>query len=150
MNLVEAKAQPLPEFVDLRRRFEALDNGPKAELRRVGSLDDVADVPAYYRWLGGAHPSANLQRIAFLVPFADHSAEAESLGRQLFKKHVSEMRLFQMLRAEPPRDLEHLRRLLKFLEQPKLNWNHFGRTLFYWGPTSKRRILQDFFTTEAN
>jgi CRISPR system Cascade subunit CasB len=150
MNLIEPRTPSLPDFVELRHRFETLGNGPKAELRRVASLDHIADVPAYYRWLGREAPSPGLQRIAFLVPFAVHDAEAEPLGRQLFKRKVSEMRLFQMLRAEPPRDLEHLRRLLRHLDQPKLNWNRFGETLFYWGPTRKRRILQEYFTTEAN
>lgn len=150
MNLIEPKTQSLPDFVKLRHRFEALDNGPKAELRRVASLEHIADVPAYYRWLGGTTPSPGLQRLAFLVPCAAHDTQAEAIGRQLFKRKVSEMRLFQMLRAEPPRDLEHLRRLLRHLEQPKLNWNRFGETLFYWGPTRKRGILQEYFTAESN
>jgi CRISPR system Cascade subunit CasB len=150
MHLIEPKTQSLPDFVELRHRFEALDNGPKAELRRVASLEHIADVPAYYRWLGGRTASPGLQRIALLVPCAAHDAQAEALGRQLFKRKVSEMRLFQMLRSDPPHDLEHLRRLLRYLDQPRLNWERFGRTIFYWGPSSKRGILQEYFTTEAN
>jgi CRISPR system Cascade subunit CasB len=149
MKVLEPETQFLPDFVELWRRFEALANGPKAELRRVASLERIPDVPAYYRWLGGDKPSPSLERIAFLVPCAAHDSEAEALGRQLFKGKVSEIRLFQMLRAESPRDLEHLRRLLRYLDHPALNWGRFGRTLFYWGPISKRRILQDFFTTES-
>jgi CRISPR system Cascade subunit CasB len=149
MKVRDSTSSSLPDFVDLHQRFKQLENGPKAELRRVASLEDIASIPAYYRWLGGRQPSTQLERIAFLVPFVDHNAEAEPLGRQLFKRNVSEMRLFQMLRAEPPRDLEHLRRLLRHLDQPALNWQGFGRTLFYWGPNSKRSILQSYFTTES-
>jgi CRISPR system Cascade subunit CasB len=148
MQVLESTPDFLPNFVELCHRFETLGSGPKAELRRVANLEHVADMPAYYRWLGSHKPSPRLERVAFLVPFAAHSAEAEALGRQLFKGNVSEMRLFQMLRAEPPHDLEHLRRRLRYLEQPKLNWERFGRTLFYWGPISKRGILQEYFTTE--
>ena len=150
MNMIEPRTRIQPNFVELRQRFETLDNGPKAELRRAASLEHIADIPAYYRWLGGGAPSAGLQRIAFLVPFVAHDAQAESLGRQLFKRKVSEMRLFQMLRSESPHDLEHLRRLLRYLDQPRLNWERFGRTIFYWRPNNKRSILQEYFTTEAN
>lgn len=149
MNILEPQREPFPDFVALYHRYnKGLGNGPKAELRRVTSLEHIPDIPAYYRWLGGDRPSPRLERIAFLVPFATHDFDAEPLGRQLYKRHVSEMRLFQMLRAEPPRDLEHLRRLLRYLDQPKLDWDRFGRTLFFWGPTSKRNILQAYFTTE--
>lgn len=151
MQLIEQKKDVLPDFALLRHRFERLGNGPRAELRRVANLDQVADVPAFYRWLAtaGLQPSGALQRVAFLMPFATHSPEAKSLGRQLFLHKVGEMRLFQMLRAEPPRDLEHLRRLLRFLDEPGLDWHRFGRTLYYWGPNVKRSILQDYFMTEA-
>lgn len=150
MNLLESKQDNLPDFVALRRCFEALGNGPKAELRRAASPDQIADIPAYYRWLAAAGqlPSKAMQRIAFLMPFVEHVSEADPLGRQLFKGKISEMRLFQMLRAESPRDLEHLRRLVRHLERLKLDWERFGRTLYYWGPATKRRILQEYFTTE--
>jgi CRISPR system Cascade subunit CasB len=150
MNVRDSTSSSLPDFVDLHHRFKQLGNGPKAELRRVASLDDVASIPAYYRWLGGRPPSRGLECVAFLMPFAEHHAEAESIGQQLAKANISEMRLFQMLRAEPPRDIEHLRRLLRHLHEPSLNWQDFGRTLFYWRPISKRSILQAYFTTASN
>ena len=67
------------------------------------------------------------------------------LGQQLRKRHIGEMHLFKMLRAEPDTDLEYLRRLLIYANL-RLNWQEFGTTLFYWGPNAKRRILQDYFT----
>jgi CRISPR system Cascade subunit CasB len=42
-----------------------LGKGPQAELRRVAALERVADLPAYYRWLGGVLPSAGLEHIVF-------------------------------------------------------------------------------------
>lgn len=151
MRLLEPRQAALPDFVALRRSFETLGNGPKAELRRVSTVDRIADIPAYYRWLAtaGQSPSKAMERTAFLMPFVAHSADADPIGRQLFKGKISEMRLFQMLRAESPRDIEHLRRLIRHLEHLRLNWEHFGRTLYYWGPIAKRGILQEYFTTET-
>jgi CRISPR system Cascade subunit CasB len=138
-----------PDFVALYDRFKKLGKGPQAELRRVATLERVSDLPAYYRWLGGVPPSGRLERIAFLMPFASHNAAAEPLGRQLFKKQVREIRLFQMLRSEPPVDIEHLRRLLKYLQEPDLDWQQFGRAIYFWGAHSKRAILQQYFTAEG-
>jgi CRISPR system Cascade subunit CasB len=136
------------DFVALYDRFKKLGKGPQAELRRVATLNHIADLPAYYRWLGGLRPSHGLERIAFLMPFSSHNAAAESLGRQLYRNKVSEVRLFQMLRSERPVDIEHLRRLLRYLDEPGLDWQQFGRTVYYWGPRSKRNILQQYFTAD--
>jgi len=149
MQRIAPTRQRVPDFVALYDRFKKLGKGPQAELRRVAALDRVADLPAYYRWLGGLQPSQYLERIAFLMPFASHNAKAESLGRQLFKRQVSEIRLFQMLRSEPPVDIEHLRRLLRYLDEPGLNWHQFGRTMYYWELGSKRDILQQYFTADT-
>jgi CRISPR system Cascade subunit CasB len=145
-----APARPhLPDFVAIYDRFKKLGKGSQAELRRLASLERIADLPAYYRWLGGLQPSPRLERIAFLMPFTSHKAGAESLGRQLFKKQVREIRLFQMLRSELPVDIEHLRRLLKYLQEPELDWQQFGRTIYFWGSRSKRAILQQYFTADG-
>ncbi len=142
-------ARGYPDLVALYYRFKKLGKGPQAELRRVAVLERVADLPAYYRWLGGMQPSSGLERIAFLMPFAPHKAEAEPLGRQLYKKQVREIRLFQMLRSEWPVDIEHLRQLLRYLQEPELDWQQFGRTMYFWGPRSKRAILQQYFTADT-
>ncbi len=149
MQRIAPARQRGPDFVALYNRFKKLGKGPQAELRRVAALDRVADLPAYYRWLGGVPPSPRLERIAFLMPFASHNAAAESLGRQLFKKQVREIRLFQMLRSEPPVDIEHLRRLLRYLQEPELDWQQFGRTMYFWGSRTKRDILQQYFTADT-
>ena len=149
MQRIAPTRQRVPDFVALYDRFKKLGKGPQAELRRVAALDRVADLPAYYRWLGGLQPSQYLERIAFLMPFASHNAKAESLGRQLFKRQVSEIRLFQMLRSEPPVDIEHLRLLLIYLDEPWINWHQFGRTMYYWELGSKRDILQQYFTADT-
>lgn len=145
MQLKEKTTDKLPNFVHLKQQYDDLPKGAQADLRRVRTPDNIADLPAYYRWLGSIPPSANMQRIAYLMPFVVQNPETQSLGRQLAASNISEMRMFQMLRSEAPRDLENLRRLI-IQAKPKLDWREFGKTLYYWGPTSKRRILHNFFT----
>jgi CRISPR system Cascade subunit CasB len=149
MERIAPAPQRVPDFVALYDRFKKLGKGPQAELRRVTMFEHVADLPAYYRWLSGVQPSLRLERIAFVMPFASHDGAAESLGRQLFKKQISEIRLFQMLRSEPPVDIEHLRRLLRYLDEPELDWREFGRIMYFWGSRSKRVILQQYFTADT-
>jgi len=150
LQLKENRASDLPDFIALKNRYDnALDSGPRADLRKVGHVADIADLPAYYRWLAGRPPSERLQRIAFMLPHVKHRAEALPLGQQLRNRRISEIRLFQVLRAEPDADLEYLRRLLIPTEL-SLDWQKFGATLYYWGATKKRRILQDYFTPVRN
>jgi CRISPR system Cascade subunit CasB len=144
MEVVKNASETLPDFVELKQRFDRMGSGPIAEMRRVRSVHDLADIPAYYRWLQG-HSSAHYERIAFFMPYVSHKEAAIPLGQQLKKKGVSEMRLFQVIRSEVPHDLEQLRRLVIQLD-PSLNWNEFGKTLYYWGRKSKQHILEDYFT----
>jgi CRISPR type I-E-associated protein CasB/Cse2 len=54
-----------------------------------------------------------------------------------------------MLRSEPPVDIEHLRRLLRYLQEPEIDWRQFGRILYYWNSRSKQAILQQYFTADT-
>lgn len=145
LQLKEPKAENLPDFIALKQRYDRMDSGPRADLRKVAHFEDVADLPAYYRWLAGIPAKPGLQRVAFFLPHVRHGAHALSMGQQLRRQRISEIRLFQVLRAEPPADLEYLRRLLIHADL-SLDWQAFGKTLFYWGANTKRRILQDYFT----
>ncbi len=146
MQLKEKTPDKWPNFVHLKQQYDNLPKGAQADLRRARTPDNIADLPAYYRWLGSNPPSANMQRIAYFMPFVVQNPAAPSLGFQLAANNISEMRMFQMLRSEAPRDLENLRRLI-IQAKPKLDWQDFGKTLYYWGPTSKRRILHNYFTS---
>ncbi|CAK0745659.1 CRISPR system Cascade subunit CasB [Gammaproteobacteria bacterium] len=145
----EKRAEKLPDFMDLKQRYDQLNSGPRADLRKIAHYADIADLPAYYRWLAGIPPSNGLQRIALFLPHVGHSTGALPLGQQLHKRRVSEMRIFQVLRAETPSDLEYLRRLVIHADL-RLDWAQFGETLYYWGPKAKRHILQDYFTPIHN
>ncbi len=134
-------------FKEVVDRFEALGNGPKAELRRCATPDDVAMVPVFYRLFFGETDMRH-RRVAFFLPYVKHSANSDSLGAQLGKGKVSEQRLFQVLRSEPPNDLIQLRRLVQQIE-PQLDWAKFGEQLFYWNNDHKRHILEQFFMNQS-
>lgn len=116
-----------------------------AELKRVKECAEVADLPAYYRLIQGAiSPGKVAERATFLLPWLSHRADAPTLGAQFRSAKISEMRLFQVLRAESPGDLVLLRRLIQ-QAKPSVNWADFGKAMQYWGQKQKRQLLQDYF-----
>jgi CRISPR system Cascade subunit CasB len=137
------------DFKKVVDRFEALGNGPKAELRRCVTPDDVGMVPSFYRLFPGVRTTEKHLRVAFFLPYAKQAANSDSLGAQLSKENISERRIFQVLRSEAPNDLIQLRRLVQQVE-PQLDWQDFGWRLFKWGKDEKRRIIEDFFMNQAS
>ena len=116
-----------------------------AELKRVKESTEVADLPAYYRFIQGCIPPGKLaERAAFLLPWLPHQADAAPIGAQLRSKKISEIRLFQMLRSEYPNDLVVLRRLIQ-QTKPSVDWTCFGNVIQFWGQRQKRQLLQDYF-----
>ncbi len=132
------------DFKSLFDRFDRLGTGPRAELRRCATPQDVALVPAFYRLFSGIKTDTRHQRIAFFLPLAGHVEGGTGMGRQLAKAKISEKRMFQVLRSQPPNDLIQLRRLVQQAE-PQLDWQKFGEMLYYWGDEQKRWLMEDFF-----
>jgi CRISPR system Cascade subunit CasB len=137
----------LPDFIGLRRHFEALEPGQRAELRRVAEPDDLSLVTALYRLFPGERPDSRHRRVVFLLPWCGHASEPSDLGRQLVDKHINEVRVLQVARANPPLDLIQFRRLMTHLE-PVVDWAMFGPMLWFWGARSKRRLVEDFYLAQ--
>ena len=139
----------LPDFVALKTRFdsEAFPNGARAELRRVADLGEVALLPALYRLFPGQKPDERYQRIAFLLPYARHAANAKSLGAQLAAAKIAEARVLQVARSRSPLDLFQLRRLLNHADAA-VDWQAFGKTLWYWNELSKRQFVENFYLAQ--
>lgn len=149
MKLTKEKELSLPDFFALYERYRTQGNGPRADLRRVRDVDSVADLPAYYRWLDGLQPSEGLQRFAFLLPYVRHRSQI-SVGRALRKAGIGEMRMFQVLRSQPPRDLEQFRRLCQQASPLTVDVGQLGRALWYWQRADKQRVLRDYLITDAS
>lgn len=142
-----------PDFLAVRNRYRAdsFGTGARAELRRAADPEELRDRPALYRLFPGERPGKQHLRVAFLLPHCEHRAGAESFGTQLAKskKAVGEVRVMQMARSAWPEDIKHLRRLAIQVE-PAIDWTEFGKALWYWNDTQKRRIVEDYYIAQFN
>jgi CRISPR system Cascade subunit CasB len=144
--------QKLPDFMSLYKNWEELRSGPKAELRRIGRPDELIETPAFYRLFSGKATQdwakQAYQRLIFCLPHIKHSDEDIGLGKALAKgKGVSEKRLFQVIRSNPPNDMIQLRRILQMVE-PTVNWPKAATLLWYWNERSKRDLLEEYFMNQ--
>ena len=139
----------MKKFIELHHRFwKILDNGQRAQIRRVSKPEELECLPAFYHLIEYNDPEEirQLARIAFLLPFAEgHSENVKSLGGQLKVKKISENRIFQIVRSSSPNDLIQLRRVVQQAKLNNINWGVFGKSLFYWGEQSKKQFVKDFF-----
>jgi len=149
MTLEKTKKAVVPDFTALWERYrDVLSAGHRAELRRVRSPDELRDVPALYRLLGGRRPNKRWLRVVYMLPYLKHSLKGKSLGAQLAEANVSEARLFQVIRSEEPNDLVQLRRILQQVE-PTVNMDKQGRDLFFWDKRqNKQRLIEDYFVSK--
>lgn len=132
------------DFVELRRRYEGLPNGPKADLRRTAHPDDVAEIAVSYRLFPGRRIDKRLQRLLFCLPWIRHADGTRQLGAVLALAKVNESRLFQVIRSESPNDLIQLRRLLQWAD-PITDWNSCGPQVLYWNDRNKRSLLEAYY-----
>lgn len=147
--MTAVKKTDTPNFIAIYTRFSQLKehiSGLEAEIKRATEPEDLLSIPSFYRLMTGTElgTSKAAQKIAFFLPYASHLETADKLGKQLADGNISEMRLFQVLRSEEPNDLVQLRRLIQQIK-PSLNWQDFGKMLYYWNKEQKRRLLEDYF-----
>ena len=135
----------LPDFDDLKARYDDLGAGSRAELRRVARPDDLALTPAFYRLLSGIKADARWQRVVFFLAHVRHANTELRLGQALKLADIDETRLFQVLRSTVPNDLIQLRRLVQQAD-PAVHWQRLVESLFYWNEDQKRRLVEDYFT----
>lgn len=83
-------------------------------------------------------------RVGFLLPHAQHAANAKPLGAQLVAARIAEARVLQVARSRAPLDLIQLRRLLIHID-PAVDWQAFGKTVWYWSDISKRQLVEDYY-----
>lgn len=134
----------LPDFAALRGRYERLPSGARAELCRVPDPDDLSMTTALYRLFPGERPDDRHLRLAYLLPWCRHAANAKPLGAHLADANVTEARVLQTARAHAPQDIVQLRRLVMHTE-PAVDWADLGRMIWFWKPEEKRRFVEDFY-----
>lgn len=138
-----------PDFIGMYERYKGLKPGYKAELRRVVSIQDLVEVPAFYMLLQGREGKPSMQRVLYCLPCIKHESNGMSLGQALAKAKVSEKRLFTVVRSQAPNDLVQLRRLLQMTE-PVVDWLKAAKTFYFWNDQAKRKLLEDYFTYKSN
>lgn len=142
------------DFMGLYQAWERLAPGPRAELRRVNTPDELLELPAFYRLFSGRGSKEwekeAYQRLIYCLPYIKHTGDDVGLGKALAKgKGVREIRLFQVIRSDHPNDMIQLRRILKMVE-PTVNWPRAAETLWYWDKRRKRDMLEQYFLKNTN
>jgi len=141
--------QQSPNFIGVYQRYDALDNGLKAALRRVAAPEYLRDTVALYRLFYETLPNNNWLRVVFLLPWCKQCKKgteerALTFGAALALYNVNVERVLQVARSTEPLDIIQLRRLAMQVK-PVVNWEQFGWTLLKWGHDEKREIVEDYF-----
>jgi CRISPR system Cascade subunit CasB len=135
------------DFLSVYQNYHKLGNGDRAEIRRCAAIEDLKELPAFYRLLGSlAYSRLNQwsQVVWFLPHIERHQPKAETLGRQLKLKKISEQRIFHIVRASEPNDLLQLKRALQQAKLSGIDWTALSKTLFYWGKRQKQTLLRNY------
>jgi CRISPR system Cascade subunit CasB len=136
-----------PDFAEYHARFERLPNGAKAGLRRAAEPDDLRDLPGLYHLFPGSRPSNQETLLAFFLPWCP-ALNSNTGFMNLCANSISEERIMQIARANPPDDLIALRRLVMQLH-PAVGWLDLAPLLWYWGSkktgSSKRRLVEGYY-----
>lgn len=145
----------LPDFAKIRERYENLSRGDQAQIgKRIGSPEDLAMVPAFYKLFPGTTPSEWHYRAAFITPFLRHSDSGPELGKFIGDLERSGKvgnlmkRILQIARAAPPHDIIYLRRLLMRFDKPVINWNKSGLSKLFSTDTEKNTNGKKKFTEQ--
>jgi CRISPR type I-E-associated protein CasB/Cse2 len=143
----------------VRRRYDALERGKTARIRRCRTADDIALEGNYWR-IGEAlaHAQRHLTHVVLLFPLAPQATstrERFSFGRYL-RKHIGDgdgatLRFRRLLDSRDPDDLDHrLRGILRLAagDHAPLDWGVLGTDILWFFAESdsvRRRWAQDFY-----
>ncbi|MCE9574551.1 MAG: type I-E CRISPR-associated protein Cse2/CasB [Deltaproteobacteria bacterium] len=145
----------------VRARYDQLDRGLVAQLRRCRSATEVELEGTYWRIAGDfGRRQPNLVRhlahVVLLFPYAAHrTRQGFSVGRflreQLDDKDGSSLRVRRILAVETRDELDHrLRALLRLTAAggAPVDWGVVGRDLLWFfaeSDATRRRWAQDFY-----
>lgn len=141
-------------YIDLWERYQRLENGPKADIKRVLNPRELLSIGAFFRLCKQEDNLLKYANVVFILPWLTHK-KGVSLGSVFYgnqKRRVSEARMIQMKRSDYPQDVLSLRRMVwqsagRHAEQ-SVDWEILGPQLFYWGDNNKQKILQDYYISE--
>lgn len=144
-------SEPENEYLRLVERYEQMDSGQKAMLRRAVSPDDMTGIAAFYQVISATkfqlkQYEKQAAQVVYFLPWVQHRANGKPLGRSLHKHGISEKRMFLVMRRESPDDLIQLRRVIQQIKPTAYaDWAELGNLLFYWGKKNKHQLMRDFY-----
>ncbi len=141
-------------YIDLWDRYQKLENGAKADIRRSSTPGDLLSVGSFFRLCRREDDLLRYANVVFILPWLNHE-KGISLGSVFYddqKHRISEARMIQLLRSDYPQDIVSLRRMIwqsvgRHAER-SVDWEILGPQLFYWGESNKKKILQDYYISE--
>lgn len=141
-------------YLDLWERYQQLENGPKADIKRVSNPKELLSIGSFFRLCRQEDNLLKYTNVVFILPWLTHK-RGVSLGSVFYsdqKHRISEARMIQMQRSDYPQDIVSLRRMIwqsvgRHGEQG-VDWEFLGPQLFYWAENNKQKILQDYYISE--
>jgi len=143
--------EPKNDYLKLVERYEKLDNGQKALLRRANSPEDMTGIAAFYQLISATKfqlkkYEKQASQLVYFLPLVKQRTNEKPLGRSLHEHGISEKRLFLVVRRDPPDDLIQLRRVVQQIKPiAYADWTDLGNLLFYWGKKNKHRLMRDYY-----
>jgi CRISPR type I-E-associated protein CasB/Cse2 len=150
---------------DVRARYDQLERGPVAQLRRCRFASDLELEASYWRVAGDFSTSSpkfarHLSHVVLLFPYAGQHAKAGgAFGRflrdQLGDKPGAALRFRRLLSVESRDDLDHqLRGLLRLAAGTgaRVDWGGLGRDILWFfaeSDNTRRRWAQEFYAPMA-
>lgn len=143
-----------------RQRYDRLDPGGKASLRRCRTAGEVALERAYWQVAGSLAEQYHLPHVVLLYPLATHQSSARfSFGRylaaQLGDGDGAALRVRRLLAARDRDELDHrLRGLLRLADgaHHPVDWGSLGLDVLWFLADSdavRRRWAQDFYAPNS-
>lgn len=155
----QAKAEPASSVWRWWRNLLDEDRAGRAELRRCGTVAEVAFTAAYHRllqWLGSRLPEGDARRVAVAAAVLAHvesePREPASLARQMGRAKgdaqgpaVSDARFRHLLRNEEPDEM--LREIVRAVRQldRSASIDPLFRDLVRWDERTRIRWARDYY-----
>jgi CRISPR type I-E-associated protein CasB/Cse2 len=144
------------ELRKVRVRYDALDRGQTAPLRRCRTAGDVGLESMFWRVAGPLADAANLAHVVLLFPLAAHRTDVRfSFGRflrgRLPDTDGAKLRFRRLLDSRDRDELDHrLRAMLRLTcaDGASIDWGQLGRDILWFFAESdnvRRRWAQDFY-----
>jgi len=148
-------------FVDVWKAYKHLDNGGKAEIRRVRKLNDLRlleSVPMILpdEAIASGHISESWLRVVYMLPFVEHvhakNGSIYKLGAAMSAADIAGSRIRRCISGRSPIDIESLRKVLRHLHSIQKNsfdMKILGSLLYYWNQENRTRFAEGFYVAES-